>query len=71
MFLASKKPCLVLPIETGRGNSGVRQPVERDVVEDVVACELARGVSLEDRFDEPGLARAVPVVDHERRQIDR
>jgi hypothetical protein len=28
---------LVLPIETSRGNPGVRQPAERDVVEDVVS----------------------------------
>src|SRR5207249_6703971 len=28
---------VVLPVETGRGNPGVRQPEQRDVVEDVVA----------------------------------
>ena len=37
---------IVLPVETGRGNPGVRQPEQRDVVEDVVAGE-AFGDSIE------------------------
>src|SRR5688572_23954049 len=37
---------VVLPVETGRGNPGVRQPEQRDVVEDVVARE-AFGDSIE------------------------
>ena len=31
---------LVLPVQAGRGNPGVGQPVERDVVEDVVSGEV-------------------------------
>jgi hypothetical protein len=61
---------LVLPVQTGRGNSGVGQPVERDVVEDVVSGEGAPQVSLEGLFDEPWLAGAVAVVKHEGREID-
>src|SRR5688572_18313391 len=37
---------VVFPVETGRGNPGVRQPEQRDVVEDVVARE-AFGDSIE------------------------
>src|SRR6266702_3848554 len=60
---------LVLPVETGRGNPGVRQPVQRDVVEDVVSSQGAPQLSLKGLFYEPGLASAVAVVKHERRQI--
>ena len=35
---------LVFPIETRRRNRRVRQPVERDVVEDVVSCKARRAV---------------------------
>jgi len=35
---------LVLPVEASRRNPGVRQPVQRDVVEDVVSGEGARGL---------------------------
>src|SRR5215471_12458543 len=62
---------LVLPVETSRGDPGVRQPVERDVVKDVVSGKLALRVSLKDLSYEPGLAGTVAVVEHERRQIDR
>src|ERR1700724_49943 len=57
---------LVLPIKTSRGNPGIRQPVERDVVEDVVPCEVAPQASLKGLFYESGLASAVAVVKHER-----
>src|SRR5262245_25576371 len=60
----------VLPVETGRRDASVREPVERDVVEDVISCEITRQASLQDLPDEPGLAGAVAVVDRERRQID-
>src|SRR5437016_10949444 len=53
---------LVLPVETSRGNPGVRQPVERDVIEDVVSCNVARQVSLQGLFYEPRLASTVAVV---------
>ena len=37
---------LVLPVEAGRGDPGVGQPVEGDVVQDVVSGEVALGVAL-------------------------
>src|SRR5450631_1422082 len=61
---------LVLPIQASGGDPGVRQPVERDVVEEVVSREVALVGPLKDLFHEPGLAGAVAVVKHERRQID-
>ncbi len=61
---------LVLPVQPSRGNSGVRQPVERDVVQEVLRREGALVGPLKDLFDEPGLARAVAVVKHERREVD-
>jgi hypothetical protein len=39
---------LVLPVQAGRGNPGVRQPVERDVVEEVVPGQGALQVPLQD-----------------------
>jgi hypothetical protein len=45
---------LVLPVETSRGNPRVRQPVERDVVEDVVSGQGALQVSLKGLFTSPG-----------------
>src|SRR5687767_13408555 len=38
---------VVLPVETTRGNPGVRQPGERDVVEDLVSREVADGLTWE------------------------
>ncbi len=70
MSLASKKARLVLPVEAGRRDPGVGQPVQRDVVEDVVSREVAGQASVEDLGNEPGLAGAVAVVDRERREID-
>jgi hypothetical protein len=35
------------PIEASRGNRRIRQPVQRKVVEHVVSCQVARGVSLD------------------------
>src|SRR5258708_30758139 len=57
---------LVLPVETSGGDSGVRQPVEGDVVEEVVSREVALVGPLKDPFHEPGLARAVAMVERER-----
>jgi hypothetical protein len=39
--LALKKPPLVFPIELGRRDPRVRQPIERDVVEDLVTRQFA------------------------------
>ena len=41
--LGVEKAALVFPIETRRRDPRVRQPVERDVVEDLVARQFARG----------------------------
>src|SRR5215213_9618094 len=38
-----EETALVFPIETRRRDPRVRQPIERDVVEDLVARQLARG----------------------------
>src|SRR5579875_3058840 len=35
----------VLPVQAGGGNPGVRQPVERDVVQDLVPGQVADGMS--------------------------
>src|SRR5437868_13461360 len=59
---------LVLPIETGAGKCRVRQPGDRDVVEDVVARE-ALGLSVEDARDELIAARVV--IKEISRQADR
>ena len=60
---------LVLPLQASRGNPGVRQPVQGDVVEEVIAAQIAVQGSLKDLFHQPGLAGAVAVVEHERRQV--
>ena len=57
-FFGAKKRQLVLPVETSRGDRRVRQPVERDVVEDVVARE-ALGLPVEDAGDQLVAARVV------------
>src|SRR5690606_29092800 len=46
-----KESELVLPLEARRRNPGVRQPVERDVVENVVPRE-ALGLTVEDACDQ-------------------
>ena len=61
---------LVLPIEASRGDPGVGQPVQGDVVEEVVSGEVALQTSLEDLLDQAGLTGPVAVVEHEGREID-
>src|SRR5262245_14209659 len=39
----AEEPALVFPVESRRGHSGIRQPVERNVVEHLVTRELAGG----------------------------
>ena len=41
--LGVEEATLVLPVETRRRDPRVRQPVERDVVEDLVTRQFARG----------------------------
>jgi MFS transporter, PHS family, inorganic phosphate transporter len=62
---------LVLPVQAGSGDPGVRQPVERDVVQEVVPGQGAVQGARQDALHEPGLAGAVAVVEHERREVDR
>ena len=59
---------LILPVEAGRRDCRPRQPIERDVVEDIVSGQ-ALGVALED----PGYKRiaARVVVEHPGRQSHR
>jgi hypothetical protein len=38
---------MIFPVEPGGRNTRVRQPVERDVVEHVVACKIACGVPID------------------------
>src|SRR3954470_22573271 len=59
---------LVFPIETSRRDPRVRQPIERDVVEDVVSGK-ALGLTVEDACDERHAGRVV--VDHPGGQADR
>ncbi len=61
---------LVLPVQASGGDPGVGQPVERDVVEEVVAREVALQPSLEDLLHQAGLPGPVAVVERERREID-
>src|SRR5256886_12585263 len=63
--LAPQLPCA--PIETRRGDRGVRQPVEGDVVEDVVARQ-ALTAAIKHAHDELLAARAV--VAHPGRETD-
>ena len=66
--LAVEIPEFVLPIETGARKRRVRQPGDRDVVEDVVAREALR-LSVKDARDE--LVAALVVIKEIRRQTDR
>ena len=56
------------PSRDGRRRRGVRQPEERDVVEDVVTRETSGAVR---RTPRDQLQAALVVVDHEGRQTDR
>ena len=67
-FNVEKRRSLVLPVETGAGKRRVRQPGDRDVVEDVVAREALR-LSVTDACDELIAARVV--IKEIRRQADR
>src|SRR5438045_7552894 len=57
-FDGEERRPLVLPIETGAGKRRVRQPGDRDVVEDVVAREALR-LSVKDARDELVASRIV------------
>src|SRR5436190_21848410 len=72
MSLASKKSALFSQYRraAGCGDPGVGQPVERDVVEQVVAREVALQPAFEDLLHQAGLTSPVAVVERERREID-
>src|ERR1700722_2476086 len=53
-----EKATLVFPIETSRRDRRIGQPVERDVVEDVISCQ-ALGLPVENACDERLTARVV------------
>ena len=72
--LGVEEAALVLPVETGRGDPGVRQPIERDVVEDLVTRQFARGARgpVQRRGDRRGrLAVGIVVVEKPGGQPDR
>ncbi len=58
-----------LPVRPGRRCPGARQPVQRDVVEDVVPGEIARGLAVEEGAGDLLVAVRV-VVEHPGRQGD-
>ena len=66
--LGREKVELVFPIQARRRNGRVRQPVERDVVQDVVARQ-ALGLAVEHARDQRLTAGVV--VDHPGGQADR
>ncbi|HEX5500174.1 MAG TPA: hypothetical protein VFX03_13140, partial [Thermomicrobiales bacterium] len=67
-MLRREKGQLAFPVESRRRDRGVRQPVERDIVENVVAREPL-SLSFEDASDELVAARVV--VEHPGGQADR
>ena len=66
--LSGRRRKLALPIETGRGDCRIRQPIERDVVEDVVSRQ-ALGLTIENARDERLTARIM--IEHPGSQADR
>src|SRR5204863_8833649 len=71
--LASRSPkglrSSALPVRPRRRGPGGRQPVERDVVEDVVAGEIPRGLAVDEGVGDLVVAVRV-VVEHPRGQGD-
>src|SRR5882672_3095666 len=66
--LGGKKHKLVFPIQTSRRNGRARQPVERDVVEDVISRQ-ALSLPVKDACDE--FVTSNVVVYHPRCEADR
>ena len=58
-----------LPVPPGGRGAGARQPVQRDVVDDVVPGEIARGLAVDERAGDLVVAVRV-VVEHPGRQPD-
>src|SRR3954451_15579584 len=59
---------MALPVEAGRGDGSVREPVVRDVVEDVVS---RKATGLPGKSARHELVAALVVVEHPGRQADR
>jgi hypothetical protein len=70
-YSSSEERPLGLPVQPGGRHTRVRQPVEGDVVEDVVPGQLAGQLTAQDLGDQPRLAGAVAVVDGEGCEVDR
>src|SRR6478672_4795831 len=58
-----EKSTLELGVEPSRRHTGVRQPGERDVVEDVIPRKVAVGLTIDEEFCDVPVARHV-MVDH-------
>ena len=67
--LYTEKADLVLPVKASRRNAAVRQPVQGDVVQDVVPCDSAERLAVHDGARELSLAPGV-VVEHPGRQAE-
>ena len=65
---ASGREVGVVPVEPAGGDRRIRQPVERDVVEDIVLCQAFR-LPVEDAGDH--VVAADVVVEHPGREADR
>jgi hypothetical protein len=71
--LGVEEATLVFPVETRRGDPGVREPVDRDVVEDLRTRQFAGGarVPVQSRDDRRGrLAAPIVVVEKPGGQAD-
>ena len=71
--LGVEEATLVFPVETGRRDPSVREPVERDVVEDLVARQFAGGArgSVQRLHDRRGrLAAGIIVIQQPGGQAD-
>jgi hypothetical protein len=71
--LGIEKATFVFPIETRRRDPRVRQPIQRDVVEDLVTRQFARGARgpVQSRDDRCGrLAVSIVVVEKPSGQAD-
>ena len=60
----------VLRVQAGRGDTSVRQPGQREVVEDLVSSEVADWLVVDKRLGDVGVALGV-VIEHPGREADR
>src|SRR5215475_7756881 len=68
-----EEAALVFPVETRRGHPAVGQPIQRDIVENLVPCQFARGTrGAADPCDERSrrLAPSVTMVEQIRGEAD-